>query len=96
MVDAIADGLTRIRNASRARHASVDLRASKPVERILVLLKQEGFIRAYRAMGERPGQKVLRMTLVEQMALWDMPFLFFLMLTLMGTEWGFRRLRGLV
>jgi uncharacterized membrane protein len=35
-------------------------------------------------------------TLVEQMALWDMPFLFFLMLTLMGAEWGFRRLRGLV
>jgi uncharacterized membrane protein len=35
-------------------------------------------------------------TLVEQMSLWDMPFLFFLMLTLMGAEWGFRRLRGLV
>ena len=35
-------------------------------------------------------------TLVEQMPLWDMPFLFFMMLTLMGAEWSFRRLRGLV
>jgi uncharacterized membrane protein len=35
-------------------------------------------------------------TLVEQLALWDMPFLFFLMLALMGAEWGFRRSRGLV
>jgi len=35
-------------------------------------------------------------TLVEQMPLWDMPIIFLLMLTLMGAEWGFRRMRGLV
>ena len=35
-------------------------------------------------------------TLVEQMDLWDMPFLFLLILTLMGAEWGFRRMRGLI
>lgn len=35
-------------------------------------------------------------TLVEEFDLWDMPVLFLLMLTLMGAEWGFRRIRGLV
>ena len=35
-------------------------------------------------------------TLVEELDLWDMPFLFILLLTLMGAEWGFRRIRGLI
>jgi hypothetical protein len=35
-------------------------------------------------------------TLVEEHDLWDMPILFLLMLTAMGAEWGFRRIRGLV
>ena len=35
-------------------------------------------------------------TLVEERDLWDMPILFILMLLLMGGEWGYRRLRGLV
>ena len=35
-------------------------------------------------------------TLVEEHDLWDMPVLFLLMLFLMGAEWGFRRIRGLV
>lgn len=35
-------------------------------------------------------------TLVEELDLWDMPALFLLMLLLMGAEWGFRRVRGLV
>ena len=35
-------------------------------------------------------------TLVEEMDLWDMPILFLLMLLLMGGEWAFRRVRGLV
>jgi uncharacterized membrane protein len=34
-------------------------------------------------------------TLVEDRDLWDMPILFLLMLLLMGSEWGFRRIRGL-
>ena len=34
-------------------------------------------------------------TLVEERDLWDMPVLFFLMLILMGAEWGYRRMRGL-
>jgi uncharacterized membrane protein len=35
-------------------------------------------------------------TLVEEHDLWDMPVLFLMMLLLMGAEWGFRRIRGLV
>jgi len=35
-------------------------------------------------------------TLVEQLDLWDMPILFLLMLALMGAEWAFRRIRGLI
>ncbi len=35
-------------------------------------------------------------TLAEEHDLWDMPALFLLMLLLMGAEWGFRRIRGLV
>jgi len=35
-------------------------------------------------------------TLVEEHDLWDMPILFLMMLTLMGAEWGYRRIRGLV
>ncbi len=34
-------------------------------------------------------------TLVEDRDLWDMPILFLLMLLLMGSEWAFRRIRGL-
>jgi hypothetical protein len=35
-------------------------------------------------------------TLVEDRDLWDMPILFLLILLLLGSEWGFRRIRGLV
>ena len=35
-------------------------------------------------------------TLAEEHDLWDMPVLFLLMLLLMGAEWGYRRIRGLV
>jgi uncharacterized membrane protein len=35
-------------------------------------------------------------TLIEQHDLWDMPILFLLMLGLVGAEWGYRRVRGLV
>jgi hypothetical protein len=34
-------------------------------------------------------------TVVEERDLWDMPILLLLMLGLMGTEWAYRRVRGL-
>lgn len=61
--DPIADGLTKIRNASRARHPAVDLKASKLLQRILDVLKQEGFIRAYKVTGQIGTQGTLRVYL---------------------------------
>jgi len=45
--DLIADTLTRIRNAGRARHESVEVKLNNTCEKILGILKQEGFIEAY-------------------------------------------------
>ena len=42
--DPIADMLTRIRNASRARHTEVSMPASKTKLAIARILKDEGFI----------------------------------------------------
>jgi len=54
ITDPVADLFTKIRNASRARHATVDVRASHLSQRILEVLKQEGFIRAYKPLGQSP------------------------------------------
>ena len=56
MTDPIGDCFAKIRNASLAKHAVVDVRASKLAERVLVLLKEEGFIRNYKRAGEAPKQ----------------------------------------
>ena len=61
--DPIGDGLTKLRNASRAKHPTVDLRASRMLEQVLVVLKQEGFIRTYKTVGEQPAQRFLRVYL---------------------------------
>lgn len=61
--DPIADGLTKIRNASRAHHPMVDLKASKFLERILEVLKREGFIRAYKVAGQNGTQGTVRVYL---------------------------------
>jgi small subunit ribosomal protein S8 len=61
--DPIADGLTKLRNASLAKHPTVDLRASRVVERILDVLKQEGMIRTYKPIGQEPSQRALRVYL---------------------------------
>jgi small subunit ribosomal protein S8 len=61
--DPIADALTKIRNASRAGHPAVDVRASRFFGQILEILKQEGFIRTYKPVGETPSQRALRVYL---------------------------------
>ncbi len=61
--DPIADGLTKLRNASRAKHPVVELRASKVLERLVDVLRQEGFIRTYRSAGDSPTQRTLRVYL---------------------------------
>src|SRR5690349_1282118 len=45
--DLIADMLTRIRNAGRAGHENVEVRINNTCEKILGILKSEGFIEAF-------------------------------------------------
>lgn len=52
MTDPIADMLTRVRNAVRARHASVEIPASKEKIEIAKILKEEGFILKYEVSGD--------------------------------------------
>jgi len=48
MTDPLADMLTRIRNASRARHEKVDIPASKLKLEIVRILKEEGYIKNFK------------------------------------------------
>ncbi len=50
--------LTKIRNASKAKHPHVDITASRLVGEILALLKREGFIRNYKPVGQPPKQMI--------------------------------------
>ena len=61
--DPIGDGLTKLRNASRAKHPVVEIRFSRFFAQILDVLKREGFIRAYKMVGEKPAQRMLRVYL---------------------------------
>ncbi len=57
--DTIADMLTRIRNATQARHAVTEVPATKMTQNIARLLKQEGFIADYEEVGEGTGRKLM-------------------------------------
>jgi small subunit ribosomal protein S8 len=61
--DPISDMLTRIRNASSARHARVEVPASKLKVEIARVLKEEGFISTYKVSEEAKAKKVLRVFL---------------------------------
>lgn len=50
--DTIADMLTRIRNASLARHQTTKVPATKMTRSIAQVLREEGFIREYEEVGE--------------------------------------------
>jgi len=58
--DPIADMLTRIRNAVRAKHPRVDLPASNLKAEIARILKEEGYISTYKVVEENK-RKVLRL-----------------------------------
>jgi small subunit ribosomal protein S8 len=60
--DPIADMLTRVRNASRARHTEVIVPASRTKREIARILVEEGFIAEVHEEREGPGQ-VLRLQL---------------------------------
>jgi len=53
--DPIADMLTRVRNASRARHTEVIVPASRTKREIARILKEEGFIADVREERDGPG-----------------------------------------
>ena len=61
--DPIADMLTRIRNASRARHTEVVVPASRTKREIARILKDEGFIADVVEEPGRAPRRVLRLTL---------------------------------
>jgi small subunit ribosomal protein S8 len=62
MTDPIADMLTRIRNAQRASHESVDIPSSKMKINIAKVLKSEGYIKNFRVMADGK-QGILRIFL---------------------------------
>lgn len=62
MTDPIADMLTRIRNAARAKHARVDLPNSKLKTELARILKDEGYLANFKVVDEK-GKKVLRVFL---------------------------------
>jgi small subunit ribosomal protein S8 len=56
--DPIADMLTRIRNASRARHTEVTVPASRTKLAIARILKEEGFIEDFSEARSGPRQDI--------------------------------------
>lgn len=62
MTDPIADMLTRLRNALRVGHKTVEMPSSTLKERIARVLVSEGFIEDYQVVGETP-RKLLKVYL---------------------------------
>ena len=62
MSDPIADMLTRIRNAGKAKHNSVDIPGSKIKTEIAKVLKESGYIRNYKFIDD-DKQGILRVYL---------------------------------
>lgn len=62
MTDPIADMLTRIRNSAMVKGEKVDIPASRIKLEIAKILKEEGFIKAYKILKDKK-QGILRLTL---------------------------------
>lgn len=62
MSDVIADMLTRIRNASDAKHATVDVPASNMKKSIADILVAEGYVKSYTVIDDGK-QGTIRITL---------------------------------
>lgn len=61
-MDPVSDLLTRIRNAHLAKHDRVDVPTSKLKTEICRILKEQGFIRNFKLVDQRP-QALLRIFL---------------------------------
>lgn len=62
MSDVIADMLTRIKNASNAKHQTVDVPASNMKKAIADILVEEGYVKGYQVV-EDGKQGIIRITL---------------------------------
>ncbi len=60
--DPIADMLTRIRNAARAKHPRLDMPATKLKVEIARILKDEGYLTNFKMVDEK-GKRTLRIFL---------------------------------
>jgi small subunit ribosomal protein S8 len=60
--DPIADLLTRIRNANRANHDSLEVSSSKLKLEVVRILQEEGYIRSYEVV-KQPVQDKIKVTL---------------------------------
>lgn len=65
ITDPVADMLTRIRNASTAKHETVDVPASNLKKAIAEILLEEGYIKAY-SVADNGNQGVIHITLKYQ------------------------------
>lgn len=64
MTDPIADYLTRIRNATQAKHSKVDIPASNLIKEMTRILMEEGYIRNYTLIDNpKHPQDILRVYL---------------------------------
>lgn len=61
MQDPVADMLTRLRNAQRARKAQVSMASSKLKVAIAQLLQAEGYIAAYTVEGDSKPELILEL-----------------------------------
>jgi small subunit ribosomal protein S8 len=61
--DPIADMLTRIRNAARAKHPRVDMPSSKLKVEVARILKDEGYLTNFKVVEETKTKKTLRVFL---------------------------------
>jgi small subunit ribosomal protein S8 len=63
ITDPLADMLTRIRNASSAKHDRVDIPVSRLKEAIAKTLKDEGYIKNYKVIADERKHGTLRIFL---------------------------------
>ena len=58
MTDPISDMLTRIRNATLARQARVEMPSSRLKVEIARILESEGYIQSFKVLDAKPGERV--------------------------------------
>jgi len=63
ITDPLADMVTRIRNASSAKHDKVDIPASRLKEAIAKILKNEGYIKNFKVIVDERKHGTLRILL---------------------------------